>query len=240
MLAHHTLSFSLRYVASVTEATVTAIDIQNPANPKVIATIKNATWLYYSTHLSFDPLRSVLFVVSAGNGSEPLEGGRGVAGHSITSVAVAENGTMALVDRMTDWTPGVAPSAPPGSTKTMAYPVYSTLDPERPVLYVSNDAQCTVDIIDVSTLTPRKMGNYTSCAKIAYNSQSGYDPLTRRLFTACQHANSFAVVDVSHVKSPKLVGLIQDRNRTSKDQPLAGATGCAFDGSRNLSFVASE
>merc|ERR1711865_446917 len=114
--------------------------------------------------------------------------------------------SMRLVARMTSW----APDSSPGVNKTLAYPVYSLLDPERPYLYVSNDARCTVEVIDVSTMVPRKVGNYTSCEKIEYNSQSAYDPSTQRLFTAAQHANSFAVVDVSNPTNPLLAGLLQD------------------------------
>eukprot|EP00729_Bicosta_minor_P030997 gene30997-2596_t len=58
------------FVASVTESSVTCIDTSDPYNPTVISTISNSTWLFYSTHLSFDPVRSLLFVASAGNGTE--------------------------------------------------------------------------------------------------------------------------------------------------------------------------
>jgi len=97
-----------------------------------------------------------------------------------------------------------------------------------------------VEVINVSTNVPRKISNYTSCPKIEYNSQASYDPASRRLFTAAQHANSFAVLDVSDPVHPSLLGLLQDTNRTSHDELLAGATGCAFDSRRNVSFVASE
>ena len=63
------------------------IDTSDPYNPTVISTISNSTWLFYSTHLSFDPVRSLLFVASAGNGTE----GSGVGqGHSITSISVRD------------------------------------------------------------------------------------------------------------------------------------------------------
>ena len=150
---------------------------------------------------------------------------------------------MKLLHRMTSWAPDSG--GIPG--KHLAYPVFTMLDPGRPLMYVSNDARCTVEVIGVATLQPIKLGNYTDCGQIEYNSQVAYDPATKRLFTAAQHADSFAVLDVSNPGQPMLVSLLQDRNRTScKDggctqaQVLAGATGVAFDAERNVAFVASE
>ena len=223
------------YVASVSQATVTCIDATDPYHLAVVATVTNTTWLYYSTHLSFDAGKSALYVTSAGNGDETNATTR-TAGHSISSIVVAPNGTMALAHRMTSWAPDISP----GVNKTQAYPVYSVLDHTRHLMYVSNDARCTVEIINVTTLVPRKVGNYTSCTSIEYNSQAAFDPVTKRLFTAAQHANSFAVVDVADPAHPALAGLLQDSNRSSRTQLFAGATGCAFDGSRNLAYVASE
>ena len=191
-----------------------------------------------------------------------------------------------------------------------AYPVYSVLDPGRPLLYVSNDARCTVEVIDVSTTKPQKVGNFTSCklliyiyiyfqwincgvgvlyppascacdqprfnlqtllaaltfgemptmtplrtiistricghallyagAEIEYNSQAAYDPETKMLYTAAQHASSFAVVNMTDPTNPVLAGLLQDSNRTARNQTFAGATGCMIDPRRKLAFVASE
>ena len=81
-------------------------------------------------------------------------------------------------------------------------------DPERRPMYVSNDARCTLEIIGVSTLVPHKVGNFTDCAKIEYNSQTAY-PKTKRLFTVAQHADSFAVFDVSNPGHPQLTSLLQ-------------------------------
>jgi hypothetical protein len=97
-----------------------------------------------------------------------------------------------------------------------------------------------MEVIDVSTLTPRKIGNYTSCPKIEYNSQSAYDAATKRLFTAANHAASFAIINVAEPSQPTLTGLLQDPNRSSQNETFSGATGCAFDLLRNLTFVASE
>ena len=227
------------FLASVSQWSVTCIDVSDPHNLRVISTIFNSTALFYSTHLSYDGARSALFVVSAGNGDET----QGRPGHSITTLSVADDGTMAFLYRMTSWSPDTG--GIPG--KHLAYPVYSLLDPERRLLYVSNDARCTVEIIDVSTLSPRKVGNFTDCDKIEYNSQTAFDPATKRLFTVAQHANSFAVLDVANPGRPLLTSLLQDSNRTAcrdgtctKDQIFAGATGVAFDAVRNLAFVASE
>eukprot|EP01043_Picozoa_sp_COSAG02_P025442 COSAG02_NODE_1430_length_12650_cov_5.887260_6_plen_494_part_00 len=230
------------FVASVATASVLCIDISNPQEPKILSTLQNSTWLYYSTHLSYDPSRAALFVCSAGNGAE-VPGKLSTLGHSISSVAVAGDGSMELVQRMTSWAPDSG--GIPG--KHFAYPVFSTLDSARRLLYVSNDARCSLEVIDVSTLAPRKISNYTDCSQIEYNSQTAYDPRTQRLFTVAQHANSFAVFDVSNPGQPKLTNLLQDRNQTScktggctKAQIFAGATGVAFDADRNLAFVASE
>jgi hypothetical protein len=144
---------------------------------------------------------------------------------------------MQLMHRMTSW----APDTSPGVNATLAYPVYSILDPDRPLLYVSNDARCTVEVIDVSTLLPKKLSNYTSCPLIEYNSQIAYDRGSRRLFTAAQHANSFAVLDMTSSSQPKLLGWVQDANRTSRTHLLAGATGCAVDPlNTSLAFVVAE
>ena len=244
----HGLTFDFQrkwaFVASVATASVLCIDTSDAARLKVLSTIQNSTALYYSTHLSYEASRSALFVCSAGNGAEP-----GAAepppGHSISSIAVAADGTMTLLHRMTSWAPDAG--GIPG--KHLAYPVFTLLDPDRPLLYVSNDARCTVEVIDdrVRTLQPKKVGNYTSCDQIEYNSQTAYDPATKRLLTAAQHANSFAVFDLSNPGHPVLTSLLQDRNRTScryggctQAQVFAGATGVAFDSDRNLAFVASE
>lgn len=243
----HGLAYDYRrrraFVASVATASVLSIDISNPQEPKILSTLHNSTWLYYSTHLSYDASRAVLFVCSAGNGEEVPRGTSSPPGHSISSVAVAEDGSMELLHRMTSWAPDSG--GIPG--KHFAYPVFSTIDPPRRLLYVSNDARCSVEVIDVSTVAPKKIGNYTDCNQIEYNSQTAYDPRTQRLFTAAQHANSFAVFDVSNPGQPKLLHLLQDRNRTScrtgsctEAQIFAGATGVAFDADRNLAFVVSE
>jgi hypothetical protein len=149
-------------------------------------------------------------------------------------------GTMHLLHRMTSWAPDTG--GIPG--KTLAYPVYTLLDAERKLMFVSNDARCTVEVIDVTTLMPKKIGNFTDCGRIEYNSQTAYDSKTRRLFTAAQHADSFAVLDTSNPGHPELTHLLQDQNRTacapgncSEAQLFAGATGVAFDGERNLAFV---
>ena len=227
------------FLASVSQSSVTCIDVSDPHNLRVLSTIFNSTALFYSTHLSYDASRSALFVVSAGNGNET----QSIPGHSITSISVADNGTMKFLHRMTSWAPDKG--GIPG--KRLAYPVYSLLDPERLLMYVSNDARCTLEIIDVSTLVPRKVGNFTDCGKIEYNSQTAYDPATKRLFTVAQHADSFAVFDVANPRHPLLISLLQDQNRTAckdgtctKAQIFAGATGVAFDAARNLAFVASE
>jgi hypothetical protein len=76
------------FVASVSTATITCIDVSVPAMPTVLATVTNQTWLHYSTHLSFDAVRSALFVVSAGDGSDERNASEAAAGHSITSIVV--------------------------------------------------------------------------------------------------------------------------------------------------------
>jgi len=126
------------FVASVSQASVTCIDVTRPETPRIVSTVRNTTWLYYSTHLSFDPHRSALFVASAGNGNESMCPS---CGHSISSITVNDFGLMTLRHRMTSWYPDTSP----GVNKTLAYPVYTLLDPERPLLYVSNDARCTVE-----------------------------------------------------------------------------------------------
>ena len=92
------------FVASVATASVLSIDISDPQQPKILSILHNSTWLYYSTHISYDAVRSVLFVCSAGNGAEP-SGKEAPPGHSISSVAVAEDGSMQLLHRMTSWAP---------------------------------------------------------------------------------------------------------------------------------------
>ena len=77
-------------------------------------------------------------------------------------------------------------------------------------------------------------------AEIEYNSQAAYDPETKMLYTAAQHANSFAIVNMSNPTNPELAGLLQDSNRTARNETFAGATGCTFDSVRKLAFVASE
>jgi hypothetical protein len=227
------------FVASVSQSSVTCIDVHDPSNPAVVSTLTDETALYYSTHLAWDESRSALFVASAGSGDES-NASTARRGHSISSVAVGNTSgcAMTLQHRMTSWSP--EPLHIPGVNATRAYPVYTLLDPDRRLLYVSNDARCTVEVIDVRTLVPRKVGNYSSCRAIEYNSQSAYDRVTQRLFTVAQKAASFAVLDMTDPTLPKLESLLQDRNRTNTSQPLAGATGVALDARRRLAFVAAE
>merc|ERR1712178_237100 len=96
-----------------------------------------------------------------------------------------------------------------------AYPIYSVLDNERKLLYVSNDARCTVEVIDINSLAPKKISNFTSCPDIEYNSQSVYDSKRKILYTVAQHANSFAVIDIDDPTDPSLLSLLQDPDRSS-------------------------
>jgi len=127
----HGLSYDFErnwaFIASVSQSTVTCVDVSDPTSPRVISTVTNTTWLYYSTHLSYDSSRSMLFVVSAGSGDESSN-----AGHSITSVSVGADGKMELLYRMIDW----SPDSSPGVNKKKAYPVYSVLDSTRRLLCV--------------------------------------------------------------------------------------------------------
>jgi DNA-binding beta-propeller fold protein YncE len=248
------------FVASVSTASVTCIDLRDPTRPAVLSVLSDPTALWYSTHLAFDATRGVLFVASAGSGdgenttNTTLRG----RGHSLSTVGVAaaaphddgdaDDGpcAMSLLHRMTSWQP--EPAAIPGVNVTLAYPVYATLDtgggdPARaPLLYVSNDARCTVEVLDVTDVrNVTKVGAFSSCPAIEYVSQTAYDPATRRLFAAAQKAGSFAVLDVADPARPMLKGLLQDADRSANaSQPLAGATGCAFDSARGLVFVAAE
>jgi hypothetical protein len=48
------------------------------------------------------------------------------------------------------------------------------------------------------------------------------------------------VLDLTDPTAPRLEGLLQDPGRSNSSQPLAGATGVAFDKERRLAFVAAE
>ena len=81
------------FIASVSQASITCVDVSDAQHPRVLSTVQNSSWLYYSTHLSYDAGKSALFVCSAGSGSEATpHGGVVPPGHSITSVSVAEDG----------------------------------------------------------------------------------------------------------------------------------------------------
>jgi DNA-binding beta-propeller fold protein YncE len=163
------------FVASVSQASVTCIDVRDPARPVVLSTLSDDTALFYSTHLAYDAARGALFVASAGSGDE-TNATLARKGHSISSIAVS-NGSgcaMTLQHRMTSWQP--EPVHVPGVNQTQAYPVYTLIDPERPLLYVSNDARCTVEVIDISTLMPRKVGNYSSCPQVRSPIAASYHP----------------------------------------------------------------
>jgi|EP01046_Picozoa_sp_COSAG06_P011340 hypothetical protein len=80
------------FIASVSQASITCVDVSDAQHPRVLSTVQNSSWLYYSTHLSYDAGKSALFVCSAGSGSEATPRGVVPPGHSITSVSVAEDG----------------------------------------------------------------------------------------------------------------------------------------------------